>query len=335
MKTLCTSVAAVLSAAALLGAADAQPPPLPTRGASPLLFVRFTGPQGMRTTFYQGTPEGRTFAAPAVVGLRPGYLYRIKCFGFADRPDLAIYPTLEVRGSLSLTARVAPATFPAPVVLTETDLRNAISGSLVTKVVYLENPEKAAPGLAPPGQTTETELTPEHDLLNESRDIGRPLLVVRFGGRIPPPAELVYGTVPGTILFPDEKTLPLPRVGPCLPWVGCGFFDPVLGPRPFDEECFHDGGDRGPRAGIGPDGQLHGLDPEDTVGEYTDAVGRRRVVASNRICLCSPRFAVLRSNLPLGRYEAAVGVQDALGVRGQNLMEQPHAERTRADNSPS
>ena len=104
--------------------------------------------------------------------------------------------------------------------------------------------------------------------------------------------------------------------------MGCGFYDPILGPRPPEEECFHDGGDRGPRAGIGPDGQLHGLDPEDTIGEYTDAAGRRRVVPSNRICLCSPRFAVLRSNLPLSRYEAAVGVQGSVGIRGQNLMEQ-------------
>ncbi len=322
MKTLRTSVVALLTGAALLGAAAAQPPPLPARGASPLLFVRFTGPAGMRTTFYQGTPEGRAYNAPVVVGVRPGYLYRIKCSGFADRPDLAIYPTLEVRGSLSLTARINPASFPAPVVLTDADLRSALSGSLVTKVVYLENPEKAAPDAAPPGQTKETDLPPDHDLLNEARDVGRPMLVVRLGGRIPPPAELVYGTVPGTILFPDEKTLPLPRVGPCLPWVGCGFYDPLLGPKPLEEECFHDGGDRGPRAGIGADGQLYGLDPEDTVGEYTDAAGRRRVVPSNRICLCSPRFAVLRSNLPLGRYEAAVGVQGADGVRGQILMEQ-------------
>jgi uncharacterized repeat protein (TIGR01451 family) len=322
MKTLRIYVAVLLTGAASLGAAGAQPPPLPTRGPSPLLFVRFAGPPGMRTTFYQGTPEGRTFNAPVAAGLRPGYLYRIKCSGFADRPDLAIYPTLEVRGSLTLTARVNPASFPAPVVLTDADLRSALSGSLITKVVYLENPEKAAPGLAPPGQTTETDLPPDRDLLNEARDVGRPVLVVRFGGRIPPPAELVSGTVPGTILFPDEKSLPLPRVGPCLPWVGCGFYDPILGPRPPEEECFHDGGDRGPRAGVGADGRLYGLDPEDTVGEYTDAAGRRRVVPSNRICLCSPRFAVLRSNLPLGRYEAAVGVQDALGVRGQILMEQ-------------
>jgi uncharacterized repeat protein (TIGR01451 family) len=323
MKTLGTWTAALLASAALLGATAGQPPPpMPAFGSSPLLFVRFTGPAGMRATFYQGRPEGRTFDAPVVVGLRPGYLYRVKLAGFADQPDVAVYPTLEVRGSLTVTPKVNPAAYPAAFVLTEADLRSALAGSLVTKVVYLENPDKAVPASTLPGQPVEADLPGSRDLLNDARDFGRPMLVVRVGGRVPPPEELVYGTAPGTILHPGERSLATPRVPPCLPWVGCGFYDPILGPRPQEEECLHDGGDRGPRAGIGADGRLYGLDPEDTVGEYTDASGRRRVVPSNRICLCAPRFAVLRSELPVGRYEAALSVQDAHSVREQTVVEQ-------------
>ena len=318
MKTPCAVTAALLASAALLGAADGQPPPLPERGPSPLLYVRFAGPAGMRATFYQGRPEGRTFDAPVVVGLRPGYLYRIRLAGFTDQPRLAVYPTLEVRGSLSLTSHVRASAFPAPVVITDADLRAAAAGTLVTKVIYLEDPEKAAPGSA----TTETDVPPSRDPLNEARLFGRPMLVVRLGGRVPPPDELAADSVPNTILLPGERSLAPPRVGPCLPWTGCLFYDPILGPRPPTEECLHDGGDRGPRAGIGPDGRLAGLDAEDTVGEYTGADGQRRVVASNRICLCSPRFAVLRSQLPLGSYESAVGLLDTRGVREQTQVSQ-------------
>ncbi len=75
-------------------------------------------------------------------------------------------------------------------------------------------------------------------------------------------------------------------------------------------------------AGIGPDGKLHGLDPEDTIGEYTDAAGRRRVVCSNEVCLCSPRFGVLRSELPLLVNETAVGLRDTHSASGQTLLEQ-------------
>ena len=114
MKTPCAVTAALLASAALLGAAVGQPPPLPERGPSPLLYVRFAGPAGMRAAFYQGRPEGRTFDAPVMVGLRPGYLYRIRLSGFTDRPGLAVYPTLEVRGSLSLTSHVRRVGLPRP-----------------------------------------------------------------------------------------------------------------------------------------------------------------------------------------------------------------------------
>ena len=323
MKALHLFTAALTASAALLGAARTQPlPPLPNRGMAPLLFVRFAGPTGTRATFYQGRPEGRTFDAPVVVGLRPGYVYRIKLAGFAERPDLAVYPTLEVRGALSLTAHVNPSAFPAGVVLTEADLRAALAGSLVTKVIYLEDPDKAAPNSSPVDSPPEADVPAGRDPLDEARSFGRPMLVVRVGGRTPPPEELVYGSVPNTILHPGENSLAPPRVGPCLPYATCRFYDPLVGPRPPTEECLHDGGDRGPRAGIGPDGQLHGLDAEDTVGEYTDAAGRRRVVPSNRVCICSPRFAVLRNELPLGRYESAVGPLAERSVREQDQIQQ-------------
>ena len=100
--------------------------------------------------------------------------------------------------------------------------------------------------------------------------------------------------VPGTILFPGEQVLPPPAAPPCLPVACWPAYDPVLGPRCLEGECFHDGGDVGLPAGIGPDRQLHGLDPSDTVAEYTNSKGQRRIAISNRVCLCAPRFAVLR-----------------------------------------
>src|SRR5207248_1184657 len=92
-------------AAAKTPALPPAPPPVPSRGPSPFLFARFTGPDGTQATFYQGRPEGRSFPAPVVVGLRPGYIYRIKLDGFPGRPGLAVYPTLEVRGTLFLPPR--------------------------------------------------------------------------------------------------------------------------------------------------------------------------------------------------------------------------------------
>ena len=45
------------------------------------------------------------------------------------------------------------------------------------------------------------------------------------------------------------------------------------------------------------------------VAEYAGCDGRRRVVCSNRICLCVPRFAVVRTELPLVRHQTVVQVR--------------------------
>jgi uncharacterized repeat protein (TIGR01451 family) len=286
-----------------------------------LLFVRFSGPAGLRATFYQGRPTGRTFDAPVAAGLRPGYVYRVQLSNLPEHPGVSLYPSLEVRGSLCLPPRLNAAAYPAPVTLTEADIASALSGALVTKVVYLEDPDRAAPVASGPDRVLENDLPPGRDPLGEARELGRPVLIVRLGERSFSPEELARESVYGTILHPGEKVLPLPSRPPFLPGVGKAFYDPILGPRPCDEECLHDGGDRGPRAGFDADGRLHGLDPEDTVAEFTDSHGRRSLTCSNRVCLCVPRFAVLRTELPLGRYDSVVALDRARRVQGREQID--------------
>src|SRR5262245_8019530 len=97
---------ALAALACLPCAAAAGPPvPLPGRGASPLLFARISGPNGGRVTFYQGRAAPRSFDAPAVVGLRPGYLYRFQLSEIRGRPGLSLYPTVKVVGTLHLPSK--------------------------------------------------------------------------------------------------------------------------------------------------------------------------------------------------------------------------------------
>jgi uncharacterized repeat protein (TIGR01451 family) len=48
--------------------------------------------------------------------------------------------------------------------------------------------------------------------------------------------------------------------------------------------------------------------------------GERNVVHSNRVCLCVPRFGVVRHVLPLGRYENALHIEDTRSVRNQEQV---------------
>src|SRR5262245_25315841 len=117
---------AALAALALSPAAFAQPqpccPPLPGRGPSPLLYVRLAGPPGTRVTLYQGRAVPRTFPTPAVVGFRPGYSYRVMFSGFADRPGLTLFPTINVHDSLVLPPKLNAASHPATLTIDADDL---------------------------------------------------------------------------------------------------------------------------------------------------------------------------------------------------------------------
>jgi uncharacterized repeat protein (TIGR01451 family) len=307
MKRALLAAAAVV-VCSLLPAAHGQ---VPGRGPSPLLFIRFNGAPTGRVTVYRGDQGGpREHEFPVTIGFRPGYIYRVKIDGLPGQKQ-PLYPTLEVRGSLCLTPHVNPAEYPAPLVLTETDVVHIFEGVFLTKAIYLEHPDCAVPEATRPGQLIERAADPGDDLLEESRHYGRPMVVVRVGERPVDAAELMHNAIPGTILLPTEKYLPPPRIAPVVPFACVPPYDPVLGPRPAEEECLKDGGDSCQRAAIGPDGRLVGLDPTDTVMEYTDSHGRKHVIPSNRVCLCVPRYAALRSELPLTGYETRVGLANA------------------------
>jgi uncharacterized repeat protein (TIGR01451 family) len=305
------------------GMAVAQPvtAPLPAVLSAPFLYVRFNGPKGTQVSFFQGKAAARSFETPVTVGLRPGYVYRVKLTGFARDPKLALYPTLEVRNTLSLTSRLQASDYPAPVVLSAEELERASAGSaMVTKVIYLEHPDFASPVASQLDQPLEAAVAPERDPIEEARNVGRPMVIVRLGERQWSDADVADASIANTILFPGETSLPRPRVGPMIPWNCVPVYDPVHGPRYPDDECLHDGGDIKTRVGINADGKLGGLDPSDTAAEYTDSKGQRKVAVSNRICVCVPRYAVLRAEIPLAEKGSVFVLGDAQVLHGQVLL---------------
>ena len=113
----------------------------------------------MRATFYQGRAAARSFPAPVVVGMRPGYIYRVELSEIPGRPGLAISPTLELRGALHLTPKLTASSFPATVHLTDMDIEAIAGGSLITKLIYLEHPDRADPRPTRPGATRRSAFT--------------------------------------------------------------------------------------------------------------------------------------------------------------------------------
>jgi uncharacterized repeat protein (TIGR01451 family) len=293
---------------------------------APLLFVKVIGPEGMHVTFHPGTPGAKAIASPAMVGLRPGYVYRVE-LTLPGRPTLKLYPTIEVRGALN-TSLDRAMRHPVPIVFHEDELdRVDRAASMITKVHYLEDPLMAQPVASTPDEPPLLDVPNDTDPVEEGRLHGRLMAIVRLGERQPLKEELARNAVPNTILFPGEQRLTLPPLPPTVPWLFMPIYDPIIGAKLGMEECLPDGGDVGARIGIGEGNKLGGLDPSDAAIEYTTESGKRKVAVSNRVCVFVPRYAVARQEVT----PAANLFTAAPGTTVSTKTTQRMSDRQRAD----
>jgi uncharacterized repeat protein (TIGR01451 family) len=296
------------------GPGPGEPLPAP----APLVAAKFLTPKGVRVTAFPGSDLARMYDAPAVLGLRPGYVYRFELSNLPYFPNLALYPEVELRGVLVPRPGMKYMDYPIPLTFSLADLARAAGGAVVTKVIYLEDPEKAIPAETTADAPIELPDDTETAAFRGARENGRLMAVVRLGNRKPPADELRRAAVDGTILLPGEKYLKAPAAPPAFEFWGVPLFDPILGPRGPKEECLVNGDDKGAALGIGPGGVLGGLDVTDVGVEYTSG-GKRKVTTSCVVCICAPRYVIRRVELlPVGILErvgpvAHVGRERPLG----------------------
>jgi hypothetical protein len=147
--------------------------------------VRVSLPAAGTVTFYEAAGRPIEAAAPAQVGLIVGNVYRLKVSGLENFPGLDFYPSIE------LMDRLHPPTgreedFPIDFEFTEEEFEWAANGRLVTKVIYLEQPERVPTLLLNSLQRIQT-IEPSRNALAEADSLGRPMAIVRLGGRTPDP----------------------------------------------------------------------------------------------------------------------------------------------------
>jgi hypothetical protein len=148
--------------------------------------VRFTGPNGMKISWYapKGDGKGACFStefltAPGRYNFPQAAIYRLKLGDIPNRPGVDLYPTLEV-----VPANCKTSTFLAhsavPVTFTEEDLEQVAAGNYVVKVIYLPDPQyQDLAGAAE--EVVSSRLDPGVDPIAEACRRGSILLVVRLG----------------------------------------------------------------------------------------------------------------------------------------------------------
>jgi hypothetical protein len=146
--------------------------------------VRVELPRGGQVTFFAG-PERRAVAqpAPAVAGVAVGHVYRLRISDMPQYPGIDLFPTIEILDRLHPPAGKL-FDFPVPVQITPDEIDLALQGNLVTKVIYLEQPQLADP--RPQSDLVgATVVAANQNALVEADRRGRPMVILRMGGRVP------------------------------------------------------------------------------------------------------------------------------------------------------
>jgi len=151
--------------------------------------------------------------APMKVGLLLGAVYRLRVTDIPLQTGAEVFPTIEVINRL-YPPPGQEVRFAMPIEITREDLELALHGQFVTRVIYLEDPRTATPTASLPGSQSWFDIGPGRDPLAVADALGRPMAILRIGGRLPTTDELssasfLYGC-PQWLRFrvPEPPTLP-------------------------------------------------------------------------------------------------------------------------------
>ncbi len=175
--------------------------------------VRILGPQGLHVALPVPGGFDQPLSTPADVGLLVGTVYRLRITNIPGRPGEEAFPTIEMLDRL-YTPRGQERRFAIPIEFSQEDLELALAGRFVTRVIYLEEPDAALPAATAPQSPNWFELGPGRDPLAVADALGRPMAILRMGGRIPDANEIgstnfLYGPPPA-LKFPPSPAMPTP-----------------------------------------------------------------------------------------------------------------------------
>ena len=183
--------------------------------------VEIRAPEGALVSLAIDQQFSAPQAAPFKVGMLIAPVYRLRVTQIPNHTGEEVYPTVEIIN------RIYPPVgeefrFPLPIDLTQADLELALAGKFVTRVVYLEDPQQALPIATTPDEQRYFEVRPSDDPLEVADRLGRPVAIIRLGGRLPdaggPDAKFLFGSPPVLVpnsldLYSDPATTP-PEVIP-------------------------------------------------------------------------------------------------------------------------
>ena len=141
-------------------------------------------PDEARVAFAIDGNFSETGAGSQLAGLLVGPVYRLRVTNLPNNPGAEVFPTIELIDRLypPLGKRLE---FPVPIELTAEELQLAAEGMFVTRVIYVEDPHQALPVAEREEGHQWFEAARGEDPLQVADRLGRPIAILRIGGRYP------------------------------------------------------------------------------------------------------------------------------------------------------
>ena len=150
--------------------------------------VRIVLPEGAQLHFGRQGSYVETLASRVTLGMLIGPVYRLKVTQIPRNFGRELYPSIEILDKLNPPPGLE-SKFPIQVVITQDDLEQALEGRMVTKVIYLEDPETALPQRHRKGTQPYFDVGGGEDPLRAAKRLGRPMAILRIGSRVPTHTE--------------------------------------------------------------------------------------------------------------------------------------------------
>lgn len=146
--------------------------------------VEIKAPPGAKVSLVEKGRFDEPVPAPRKAGLVLGQVYRLRITNIPYEEGREVFPTIELIDRLH-PPRGQEVRFAIPIEFSQEDLELALEGKYVTRVIYLEDPNNALPVSADKVGNESFDARASEDPLEVADRIGRPMAIVRMGGRLP------------------------------------------------------------------------------------------------------------------------------------------------------
>ena len=147
--------------------------------------VSFIGPSGSVVNWdvtMPGAFDSDGLVCPGNYNFPQAAVYRLKLTNIPGRPDVTLYPTLEVAQANPRTAAYLGHNT-IPVAFSEEDFDQVLSGNFVTKVIFLPDPEFQELAVAGVQTLVSSRLDPGVDPIVEADRRGSIMAIIRLGNK--------------------------------------------------------------------------------------------------------------------------------------------------------